>query len=108
MSRRTPSQRLLERLTAMGVPIEDDAVIVRTHAGHWQRSQGAWVWRVESGPYRCPKEPVGSHHPVTELLRGRLVADWDKAIQEWIITPLDPTKPPRETIGLTTLIENEG
>lgn len=105
MSRATPSERLLARVKAMGVPVEDDAVIVRTYAGHWQRSQGAWVWRIESGPLGVPTQSVGAHHPVTELLRGRLVADWDPAIQEWCITPYLPGQSDRKQVGITTLIE---
>lgn len=71
----TPSQRLLARLRAMGVPIPEGAVIRRTHAGLQQRRNGAWSWFVDPDPRIPGTTPgLGSQVPVTELLRtDRLV-----------------------------------
>jgi hypothetical protein len=105
MSRPTPSQRLLARLAAMGVPIEDGATIVRTYAGYWQKKQGAWIWRVESGPHGVPAKPVGSGFRATDLLRGPLAAHWDNSIQEWTIEPHKPGTVYKPHYAITTLIE---
>lgn len=106
MSRPTPSQRLLARLKAMGVPIEDGAIITRTHAGYWQRRQGAWSWRVEQPDYRLPQQIVGSHYPVTDLVRApRLVATRDEVTGDCSIDPYREGAGYVARYGLTPLIE---
>lgn len=109
MSRQTPSQRLLARLKAMGVPIEDDAVIVRTYAGYWQRAQGAYVWAVEASGHRLPKVTVGSHCRVTDLIRApRLVATWNKITTDWSIDPyIETADYDMRRFNITELIEDE-
>lgn len=64
----TPSARLLTRLRAMGLPVPEGASIERTHAGHWQRKEGAWSWQVLP---QLGREGVGSQYPVTKLLHAR-------------------------------------
>jgi hypothetical protein len=108
MSRPTPSQRLLTRLAAMGVPIEDGATIVRTYVGYWQRRQGAWIWMVESAERGLPKKMVGSHSRVTDLVRGRLVATWDDITQGWTIEPyVEGANYDLRKYGVTTMIEQD-
>ena len=78
----TPSERLLARLTAMGVPLPEGAEIRRTYAGWLQRRHGAWSWAVDPS---VGAWTVGSQWPVTHLLRARRLvvsragtqADWD-------------------------------
>lgn len=69
----TPSEKMLARLTAMGVPIPDGAVIRRTYAGRLQRRAGAWSWYVDPEP-RIPGAGLGlgGFEPLGELLR----VDW--------------------------------
>lgn len=86
MSRQTPSERLLERLKTMSIPIADDAGIERTYAGRAMRSAGAWVWR--HGPVGDQHVMVGSRLPITELIRhGQLCAVRSPHAPEWSIWP---------------------
>jgi hypothetical protein len=88
MSRQTPSQRLLERLKAMGVPLAEDATIERTYAGRGMRSAGAWVWH--SGPASEGHFMVGSIFPVTDLVRRPLLcATLSQHAPEWSVWPYD-------------------
>lgn len=32
---------------AAGLDVPEDAIIVRTHVGHWQRAAGAWLWTLD-------------------------------------------------------------
>lgn len=86
-ARRTPSERLLERLTAMGIEIAPGARIERTYAGYWQRRQGAWVWRMipaDGGAW------VGSLYPVTTLVGlPRLGASLSTLAAEWSVFPYE-------------------
>ncbi len=72
LPRPTPSQRLLNRLRAMGLDVPLGSTIRRTYAGHVQRAQGAWSWYVVDASGRDLF--IGGYEPVTTLLRGRLVA----------------------------------
>jgi hypothetical protein len=104
--RPTPSQRLLARLKAMGVPIEDGALIARTYAGYWQRKQGSWSWLVEQPEHRLPRQMVGSHYPVTDLVRApRLVATWDRVTGDCSIDPYTEGANFDARYGLTPLVE---
>lgn len=88
MSRQTPSERLLARLKAVGVPIDDDAVIERTYAGSSMRTAGAWVWR--TGPFGDGHIMVGSIFPVTDLVRRPLLcATLSTNAPEWSVWPYD-------------------
>lgn len=88
MSRQTPSERLLARLKAMGVPVDDDAAVTRTYAGHWQRREGAWTWL--TGPVGERHVMAGSIHTVTNLARApRLCAELSRHSPEWSIYPYD-------------------
>lgn len=104
MSRKTPSERLLDRLKVMGVPVEDDATIQRTYAGYWMRREGAWVWH--TGPFGDRHLMAGSVHTVTDLVRApRLCADLSRHSPEWSIYPHDERSPQRASE--TFLIEAE-
>ena len=62
-----PSERLLDRLRDHDVEIPPGTVIVRTRAGHLQRSCGAWSWYAvdpEGG------EVIGSQYSVGVLLKA--------------------------------------
>lgn len=88
-----PSERLVARLRAMGLPVPADARIERTYAGVWQRRDGAWSWIVwPPGSYG-----VGSQFPVTELLRyERWIAVKQYGnTSDWHVLPWDgePAKP---------------
>lgn len=98
--RPTPTERLVERLRARGYAVPDDAIVERTYAGHWQRSQGSWSWRLTYDPWprdargqrRAQPTPspfeavwrgmvdLGSQYPVSELL----------TCQAWDIDGEDP------------------
>jgi hypothetical protein len=61
-----PSQRLLARLAAMGVPLCRGSEVHRTRAGRHQRAAGAFAWFVSPDPAGCE---IGSRWPVTDLVR---------------------------------------
>ena len=79
--RPTPSERLMERLRARGYAVPEDAIVERTYAGHWQRSQGSWSWRLTwPAHYRHVPDAwrgvvsLGSQYPVTDLVTCQ---NWD-------------------------------
>lgn len=76
-----PTEHLLERLKAMGLQVPQGAEIRRTYVGRWQRAAGAWSWCVHP---TAGSAGIGSHYPVTALLRTRLVASCDG---DWHIFP---------------------
>lgn len=82
----TPAERLVERLRADGWAVPQDWRLVRTYAGHWQRSQGCWSWMLVQaldldclGRRRAPRARptdaiwrdlnLGAQWRVTDLLR---------------------------------------
>jgi hypothetical protein len=67
--RKTPSERLLTRLRALGLDIPEGATIARTYAGVWQRRDGAWSWYAQQ-PDGRPID-IGSQYAVGDLLRER-------------------------------------
>ena len=74
--RAKPSERLLTRLRAelgdeLGSLLPPEAKIVRTYAGHWMLSAGAFRWLVE---YPGSTQTVGSEYTVTELLKHKRIA----------------------------------
>lgn len=92
-----PSERLLVRLRAMGLPIPQDAWIERTYAGYWQRQGGAWSWSVHPQTTYA----VGSQYPVAELLRAeRLVAEQFRKGQDWHVFPAEGRGPDGRRIEL--------
>ena len=40
------ARKLREKLVAAGVELPERIVIRRLYPGHWQRSDGAWVWHL--------------------------------------------------------------
>jgi hypothetical protein len=48
----------------------ENAVIVRTRAGHWQRSAGAWSWFLLRKDGETCYPSVGSQYPASELIKG--------------------------------------
>jgi hypothetical protein len=59
---------MLALLAGAGVPLPDNPVIRRTHAGRHQRAAGAWVWRVDNTDDILPATLVGGWDPVTYLV----------------------------------------
>jgi hypothetical protein len=61
--------RLARRLREMGQDVPEGMVLRRTHAGHWQRSQGAWSWTLDAPDFSglC----YGSHYAASALVRCR-------------------------------------
>lgn len=68
----TPSERLLDRLHAMGLPIQYDYRIERTRAGRTMLAAGSWSWRVvdASGQPFLPGGMIGSIEPITKLAKA--------------------------------------
>jgi hypothetical protein len=54
-------------------PIEPkDFKVQRTRAGHWQRSEGAWSWTLESAaPDLEIREDIGSPYPASEVIKWK-------------------------------------
>lgn len=86
----TKSERLLKRLREElpELPeMPDDARIVRTYAGFWMRTAGAFVWMVETDhPTWCAE--IGSRYTVTRLLGYPKLSIWPDD-QDWEIGPDD-------------------
>jgi hypothetical protein len=86
-----PSQRLVARLRAMGVPLPDEVELVRTRAGRAQRAAGAWSWAAYVPGGRELR--LGSQAPITELLRAhRLTVSQyspsdDMEVDVWVPMP---------------------
>jgi hypothetical protein len=79
MTARPPlSERLLARLTAMGLEMPEGTRLVRTNASRSARANGAWVWRAEDPTgwfalpvwYRDRQGGVGSIWPMLTLLQN--------------------------------------
>jgi hypothetical protein len=83
-----PSERLLARLRAMGLPVAPDAQFRRVYAGYWQRAAGAWSWTVDGSSTGW----IGSIYPVAVLLRAeRLIAI--ERHGDWHVIPWDGEEP---------------
>lgn len=69
MSQKTKSsERLLQRLIAMDTGLTSTATFCRYYPGHWQRSDGAWVWEFsESGL------SIGSQDTVKSILKAKKI-----------------------------------
>ncbi len=61
------SDRLIERLKAEEL-IHDPASFERLYPGHWQRSSGAWSWRIVYGEARLE---VGSQYTASECVHAK-------------------------------------
>lgn len=59
--------KLIDRAREIGVEVPDWIEIIRTRAGHWQRSAGAWSWYALDAKGR---EVMGSPTSITELLKA--------------------------------------
>lgn len=62
-------KRLLKRLNKeCGLGVDEDSGVVRTNAGHWQKSQGAFSWYLYNvgSPFHAN---LGSRFPISDLLR---------------------------------------
>lgn len=77
----TASERLIERLRAMGLDLPADTVVKRTGYGYANRSRGAWTWRLvhdgddiffpaPGGSMQC----FGSADTVTSLAKAERLA----------------------------------
>lgn len=65
------SIRLCRAIRAAGFELpgaDSDYFILRTRAGHWQRSQGAWSWGLWEIEPRGKNVELGSQWSVRELL----------------------------------------
>jgi hypothetical protein len=94
--RRTPVQRLIARLEAMGVPLPPDPVVRRTYAGRHQQSAGHPSWCIVPGgdDHGGWTAVVVSQYPVTELLRmPRLCASRAAHDPDIYIDPYDGLDP---------------
>jgi len=89
----TKVERLIKRLSAMGMDVPDGSAVYRTHAGRLMRQTGAWSWYLGDPSY---KELCGSYLPVTELLRSRLIVvtgdyrtpevmPYDESYEHWFV-----------------------
>jgi hypothetical protein len=68
----TKSQRLMQRIRdELGIALTPNARIDRTHAGHWQRSSGAWTWFVFDPECYEAHIGLGGFRTVTELLSAK-------------------------------------
>ncbi len=62
---KTKAQRVLYRLRdELGLDIPQDAKVVRTYVGRWQKGGGAFLWYVFNG-----KSIIGSQYTMTNLLK---------------------------------------
>lgn len=77
----TDVERLVEMLRSMGYEIPFRKwTFERLHVGHWQRSAGAWVWRIHwTGTATRLSGELGSSSNVGQCLRdGRDKADIER------------------------------
>jgi len=64
------SERLLQRLrNELKIDLSPAARIVRSRAGHWQKSCGAWLWWVEDERRLQYHVNLGSQERVRDLVR---------------------------------------
>ncbi len=66
----TSVERLVAKLRAAGYSIPDDWKFQRFYPGHWQRSAGAWVWRLYWGG-----SEIGSPESVRNCLKAKEFCD---------------------------------
>ena len=79
----TPSQKLLTRLRNLGLTIPEGSTVARTRAGSSARDAGAWSWYLaEAGgaPATNGGNGLGSQWPITDLLKGRMLATQDTSL----------------------------
>lgn len=82
--RATPSQKLIAKLIAAGFDIPAGVRFERLRPGHWQRSAGAWLWRLHL--YDPPQHwyELGCCQTVSECLAAdELVPYQDEVIAEF-------------------------
>jgi hypothetical protein len=69
MKRKRSVQRLAERLEREHELLVDVSSFERVHAGHWQRSSGAWSWCAYlHAPENQARTMIGSQYNVKQLL----------------------------------------
>lgn len=94
----TPGERLIAKIRATGAGevMPPTVAFMSTHAGYWQRRQGAWSWFLEdpTGPYPLD---IGSQYP-RSALTGRIQALRIET-GEWCIQPFDPRDEPKAPRG---------
>lgn len=61
------SKRFIAKLRSIGIEVPEDAIVRRTYAGHWQRSEGAWSSYLQSKSNIMFE--VGWYEPMRVLLR---------------------------------------
>jgi hypothetical protein len=78
--------RLIAKIRALpaGAKLPANVRFIRTHAGHWQRSQGSWSWFLEDADTGAPLN-IGSQYPQRYLTGG--IAALDSGYDEWSIFP---------------------
>lgn len=69
------SDRMIQRLRDMGFSLSEEATIVRTYAGHWQKSSGAWAWVVQD-PGGAWSECLGGQDTLTNLIKCPNLNTW--------------------------------
>lgn len=89
------TERILKLLREKNIEVpgtDADYELIRTRAGHWQRSEGAWSWYLQKKHSACKKkEPspspfVGSIYPARMCITSACVIGTTKTC-EWEIWP---------------------
>ncbi len=57
-----------------GYAVPEDAQVTRSHVGHWQRSQGAWLWTLDYD--RWPRDARGYRRATPTL--SPYAEQWDR------------------------------
>ncbi len=85
----TKWERLRRRIKyELGIELEDE--FVRTYAGYWQKSRGAWIW--ESKICGTPVS-VGSIWPMTELVKAKILTTYSRPGPDIEIIPENSPQP---------------
>ena len=90
----TPTERLIDRLRTMGVPVPEGTVLRRVYAGRDQRSKGAWSWYFDYPPseYHTART-VASIWPVGYLLKQPRLMVMRVITRDLEVDPWEDVKP---------------
>ena len=84
-------QRLCKRVREeLGIELEDE--FVRTYAGYWQKSRGAWLWEAK---IKDTPVSVGSIWPMTELIKAEVLTTYSRPGPDIEIIPENRPAPPK-------------